>query len=109
MTKLDWKSDPKKGEEFVRRRRDEIISELYDAADFAFIVIEENEQEALKKIMNQANDKRSAIRKSLSKAVNMPMSQLVRKFWNADKSNMILHYVGDRTKVGTVDGNVSDI
>lgn len=98
-----WQADPSRGQAFVEPRREELLTELRLAADVAILAINQNEQEALKRIKDEAGQKRSKITKAISDMESMEPMRLIRKFWSADRSLMWQHFLGDQTKINNIE------
>lgn len=97
-----WAADPKRGEAFVAPRRDELIEEMHTAADVAMAAIDANYQEALRRLAEEAGNKRAKVRRTVTDMEEMEPMRLVRKFWHADRAVMWQHFLGDQTSVGGI-------
>ena len=99
----DWKADPTRGADFIAPRRDELLTELRNAADVALLAIDQNEAEAIKRIREEAGQKRGKIQKTIKDMDEMEPMRLIRKFWHEKRDVMWLHFLGDQTKVGGIE------
>lgn len=98
-----WTADPKRGAEFVAPKRAELIEALKVAADVAITAIEENEREAIKRIKEEAGQKRAKVNKAIAEIEGMEPMKLIRKFWSVDRASIWGHFLGDQTKVGNIE------
>lgn len=98
-----WQADPARGEQYVAPKAAELITEMQNAADVALAVIDANEREAIKRIKEEAGQKRAKVTKAVSDMQAMEPMRLVRKFWHTERSTIWQHFLGDQTKVGGIE------
>ena len=93
-----WKADPKRGQEQVEPRRQEIVELLKGAADVAFFHIEQETQKEIEAIHKKAAEKKTKIMKSIRDAEKKPAMEIVRKYWNEKPGEMWRHFVHNMTE-----------
>lgn len=85
----------------IAPKADMLREKLLLAASVALLDIEENEKRALEKIRQEAGEKRGKIKKQTQDILASTDIYVVRKFWNTKQDDMFMHFLGDRTKVGS--------
>ena len=83
-----WEASPLHGAEYVKPRHDEIIEAMKVAGNVAVAAIDGNEREAIKRIKEEAAQKRAAIVKKVNDVIAMEPMRAVRKYWAVPRDEM---------------------
>jgi len=93
-----WRADPKKGEQFVKPRQEEVVALLKQAADIAFFYIEEKLEADIEVLKKKAGEAKQKCTAQVQAAETRPTMEVVRKYWSEDPETMWKHFVHNMTK-----------
>ena len=99
-----WIADPTRGQAFVQPRHEEIIARMKTAGDVAVAAIDGNEREALKRIKEEAAQKRAAVMKKVNDVIQMEPMRAVRKYFHVSADDMWRTFLDNgETKINNID------
>lgn len=99
-----WTANPVNGLEHVKPRHEEIIERLKTAGDVAVAAIDGNEREAIKRIKDEAGQKRAAVARKVNDVIAMEPMRAVRKYFGVDPDTIWRAFLDSgETKVNNID------